>query len=125
VGAATDQVTAEVAVPLNDAANCNWPPMVAVAGLGVTVNEGEVYLAVTVVLALIDTVQVTVVEEAHPLHEAKVLLPEVAGAVSVTDVPALYVRVKLVLPLVALLLSAGVTVTATPLAGLVEFTVRT
>jgi hypothetical protein len=62
---------------------------VAVAGLGVTVNEGELYLAVTVVLALIATVQVTVVVVAHPVHEAKVLLPEVAGAVSVTDVPEL------------------------------------
>jgi hypothetical protein len=35
------------------------------------------------------------------------------------------VRVKLVVPLVALLLSAGVTLMATPLAGLVEFTLST
>jgi hypothetical protein len=40
-------------------------------------------------LAFIATVQVTVLAVAHPVHEAKVLLPEVVGAVSVTDVPAL------------------------------------
>lgn len=34
-------------------------------------------------------------------------------------------RVKLVVPFALLVLSAGVTVIATPLAGLVEFTVRT
>jgi hypothetical protein len=33
-------------------------------------------------------VQVTVLALAHPLHEAKVLPPEAAGAVSVTEVPA-------------------------------------
>jgi heme exporter protein D len=55
----------------------------------VTVIEGEAYLAVTVVLAFSVTVQVTVVVVAHPVHEAKALLPDVAGAVSVTDVPAL------------------------------------
>jgi hypothetical protein len=69
------------------------------------------------------TVQVTVLADVHPVHEEKVLLPDEAGAVSVTEVPELYVRVKLVLPFVALLLSAGETVMATPLAGLVEFTV--
>jgi hypothetical protein len=53
------------------------------------------------------------------------LLPEVAGAVSVTVVPELYVRVKLVVPFAAPLLSAGETVMATPLAGLVESIVRT
>jgi hypothetical protein len=82
-------------------------------------------LAVTVVLAVIDTVQVTVLAEVQPVHEEKVLLPEVEGAVKVTEVPELYVRVKLVVPLAALLLSAGETVMATPLAGLVESTVRT
>jgi hypothetical protein len=40
-------------------------------------------------LAFIATVQVTVVEEVHPLHEEKLLLPEVAGAVNVTDAPVL------------------------------------
>jgi len=78
-----------------------------------------------VVLAVIDTVQVTVLAEVQPVHEEKVLLPEVEGAVKVTEVPELYVRVKLVVPLAALLLSAGETVMATPLAGLVESTVRT
>ena len=43
----------------------------------------------TVALAFIATVQVTVLELLHPVHEENVLLPEVAGAVSVTDVPAL------------------------------------
>jgi hypothetical protein len=76
-------------------------------------------------LAVIDTVQVTVLAEVQPVHEEKVLLPEVAGAVSVTVVPELYVRVKLDVPFPALLLSAGETVMATPLAGLVESTVRT
>jgi hypothetical protein len=44
---------------------------------------------VTVVLAVIDTVQVTVLAEVQPVHEEKVLLPEVAGAVKVTEVPVL------------------------------------
>jgi hypothetical protein len=35
------------------------------------------------------TVQATVLAVAHPVQEAKVLLPAVAGAVSVMDVPAL------------------------------------
>jgi hypothetical protein len=39
-------------------------------------------------LAFIATVQVTVLAEVQPVHEEKVLLPEVAGAVSVTDAPA-------------------------------------
>jgi len=46
-------------------------------------------LAVTVALAFIVTVQVVVLEVAHPVHEEKLLLPAVAGAVSVTVVPAL------------------------------------
>jgi hypothetical protein len=77
----------------------------------------------TVVLAFKVTLQVTVLAVVHPLQEVNVLLPDVAGAVSVTAVPELYVRVKLVLPLAALLLSAGVTPIATPLAGLAEATV--
>ena len=68
---------------------------------------------------------VTVLAVVQPVHEEKMLAPEVAGAVRVTAVPALYVREKLVDPLAALLLSAGETVMATPLAGLAEFTVRT
>ena len=82
-------------------------------------------MAVTVVLAVIDTVQVTVLAEVQPVHEEKVLLPEVAGAVSVTVVPELYIRVKLVVPFAALLLSAGETAIVTPLAGSVESTVST
>jgi hypothetical protein len=34
-------------------------------------------------------VQVTVLAEVQPVHEEKVLLPEVAGAVKVTEVPVL------------------------------------
>ena len=44
-------------------------------------------MAVTVVLAFTVTLQVTVLAVVHPVHELKVLAPEVAGAVSVTDVP--------------------------------------
>ena len=80
-------------------------------------------MAVTVVLALSVTLHVAVVVEVHPDQEEKVLEPAVAGAVSVTAAPALYVRVKLVEPLLALLLSLGVTVIATPLVGLAELTV--
>ena len=39
-GADTDQVTAVEAVPAMAAANCTWPPIVAAAGLGVTVTAG-------------------------------------------------------------------------------------
>jgi hypothetical protein len=46
-------------------------------------------LAVTVIPAFIVTVQVTVLAVVHPLHEAKVLPPAVAGAVSVTVDPEL------------------------------------
>jgi hypothetical protein len=59
----------------------------------------------------------------HPLHETKLSIPDVAGAVSVTATPELYVRTKLVLPLPAPLMSAGLTWIATPLLGLTEFTV--
>src|SRR5271157_3623368 len=88
-GAATDQVTDELAVPETRAVNCCVAPIVTVTGLGVTTTTGTTKLAVTVVLALIVTVQVTVLALAHPLHEAKVLPPDAAGAVSVTKVPAL------------------------------------
>jgi hypothetical protein len=43
---------------------------------------------VTVVLAFIVTLQVTVLAVVHPVHEVKVFAPERASAVSVTDVPA-------------------------------------
>jgi hypothetical protein len=39
-------------------------------------------------LAFIAIVQVTVLAEVQPVQEEKVLPPEVAGAVSVTEVPA-------------------------------------
>jgi hypothetical protein len=42
-----------------------------------------------VVLALRETVQIAAVAVVHPVHEENVLLPEVAGAVSVTAVPEL------------------------------------
>jgi hypothetical protein len=41
------------------------------------------------VLALSVTLQVTVLDVAHPVQETNALPPEVAGAVKVTDVPAL------------------------------------
>jgi hypothetical protein len=75
-------------------------------------------------LAVIATVQVTVLLLVQPVHEEKLLPPEVAGAVSVTDVPELYVSVKLVVPVVLPPLSAGEAPIATPLTGLVEFTVK-
>jgi hypothetical protein len=46
-------------------------------------------LTVTVVSAFKVIVQVTVEDVVHPLHETELLLPEAAGAVNVTDVPAL------------------------------------
>ena len=97
-----------------------------VAGVTVTVGVvfGEAKVAVTVVLALIVTWQTAVAAVVHPAHEEKVLLPAFAGAVTVTTVPELYVRVKVALPFVAPLLSAGETVMLTPVAGLTEFTVR-
>jgi hypothetical protein len=69
------------------------------------------------------TVQISCEVELHPLQLAKVFVPDVAGAVSVTLVPLLYVRVKLLLPAALPLLSTGETPIATPLAGLVELTV--
>jgi hypothetical protein len=80
---------------------------------------------VVVVLAFNVTSQVTVLEVVHPVQDENALPPAEAGAVSVTVVPGAYVRVKLVLPLDALLMSAGETLIETPLAGLVELTVST
>jgi len=92
----------------------------------VTAAGGTANVAVTVVLAVRVTVQVTVLTVAHPVHEKNVLLlPAKVGAVSVTAAPALYVRVKLEEPLAAPLLSLGVTAMATPLGGVAELTVRT
>jgi hypothetical protein len=79
---------------------------------------------VTVVLLLIVTLQLMVLALVHPLHEANGFPLAVAGAVKVTAAPESYVRVKLVVPFPLLLTSLGETVMATPLEGLVEFTVR-
>jgi hypothetical protein len=80
---------------------------------------------VTVVSLLIVTLQVSALAFVHPLHEANGFPLAVAGAVRVTAVPESYVRVKLVEPFPAPVTSLGETVIATPLEGLVEFTVRT
>jgi hypothetical protein len=69
-------------------------------------------------------VHVAPLVDEHPVQEAKVFVPEVAAAVSVTLVPELYVSENAVLPDASPLLSFGATVTTTALAGLVEFTVR-
>jgi hypothetical protein len=53
-------------------------------------------LAVTVVSAFNVTPHVTVLADAQPDHEEKTLEPDVAGAVSVKDVPGLYEWEKLV-----------------------------
>jgi hypothetical protein len=71
------------------------------------------------------TVQVSADACVHPLHDWKELALEVAAVVSVTEVPALYVRVKVVVPPAALLLSAGLTAMVAPLEGEVELTVST
>lgn len=78
-----------------------------------------------VVFAFNVTLQVTVLDVVHPDHALNACVPADAGAVIVTDVPALYVRLKLALPFPAPLLSAGATVIETPVVGLVVFTVST
>jgi hypothetical protein len=80
---------------------------------------------VTVVFAFSVTLQVSVLAVVHPVHALKVSLPEAAGAVKVTAVPASYIRVKLAVPFPEPLLSAGVTAIATPVAGSAVFTVST
>jgi hypothetical protein len=80
---------------------------------------------VTVVLPLIVTLQVSVLALVHPVHEAKGFPLAVVGAVRVTAAPESYVRVKPVVPFPAPVTSLGETVIATPLEGLVEFTVST
>ena len=82
-------------------------------------------MAVTVVLALIVSVQVAPLVLVHPLQEANGFPPAVDGAVRVTEVPESYVNVKLVVPLPALLVSLGDAVMVTPVEGLAESTVRT
>jgi hypothetical protein len=75
--------------------------------------------------AFIVTVQLLPDVLLQPVHELKVLLPDVAGAVNVTDVPLLKVRVNWVEPLPCPFLSLGLTVIGTPLPGFVEATVNT
>jgi hypothetical protein len=60
----------------------------------------------------------------HPVHPESGFPLAVAGAVRVTAIPESYVRVKPVVPFPWPLTSLGETVIATPLEGLVEFTVR-
>jgi hypothetical protein len=79
---------------------------------------------VTVSFAFITTVHTAPAADEHPLHEVNVFVPEVAGAVSETLAPALYVSESPVVPDARPLLSFGDTVMPTPLAGFVEFTVR-
>jgi hypothetical protein len=77
-----------------------------------------------VVAALIVAVHVVVVALVQPVHELNLFPEALLGAVRVTDVPALYVRVKPVESFPALLLSFGDTAMATALFGFEEFTVR-
>jgi hypothetical protein len=79
---------------------------------------------VIVVFAVNVTLQIVPVVVVHPVHEEKVSVPEVEGAVRLIAVPELYVRLKLVVPPVLLLLSAGEAEIATPLDGFVESTLR-
>jgi hypothetical protein len=62
--------------------------------------------------------------DVHPVHDPKTLDPAIEGAVRLTLVPLLYIRVKLVLPELLPLLSTTETPMPTPLAGLVELTVK-
>ena len=82
-------------------------------------------MATTVRLAFIVTVHTVPDVESHPVQLEKLLPPEVDGAVRLTEVPSLYVRVNGVVPLPALLMSVGLTAICAPLAGFVEFTVST
>src|SRR5258708_38476740 len=96
VGAVTVHATVEsvTAGPVTAAMNCCVALIKAEAGLGVTLTvetAGGAYVAVTVAAAFMVTLQVTVVVLVHPLHDENLVPPAVAGAVSVTPVPALYV----------------------------------
>jgi hypothetical protein len=79
-------------------------------------------LAVTVVFAVKVTLHVVPVLVVQPLHEENVSVPDVAGAVSITAVPELYIRLNSVVPLELPLLSAGEAEMATPADGFVEAT---
>jgi hypothetical protein len=76
------------------------------------------------VSALIVRLHVIEFAVAHPVQDAKVFLPTVAGAVNVTEAPALYLSVNDVVPLAVPLLSDAEAPTTTPLDGFVEFTVN-
>jgi hypothetical protein len=80
-------------------------------------------MALTVVLDVAVRKHVAPTLDVHPLHFSKISRPCVAGAVSVTFVPAAYDSVKLLLPDVTPFASAGLTVTGTFVVGSVEFTV--
>lgn len=62
-------------------------------------------------------VQMAPFAEVQPVHDEKELPLAVKGAVKVAVVPALYVSVKLVFPLLVWLLSAGEAAIDTPLEG--------
>ena len=110
--------------PVTVTLNCSELPIMTVEFPGVSVRvTADLYCAVTVVLAETVKLQVPPDAEVHPLHPLKTSLPSEAGAVSVNTVPAVYVSVKLLVPLVFASLSAGLAVMATPLVGSVEFTV--
>jgi hypothetical protein len=76
--------------PVTVAVNCSGCPIVAFPLAGETWIDGPPYAAVTVVFAVIVTLHVTAgLPEVllQPDQPLKVLLPEVAGAVSTTFVP--------------------------------------
>lgn len=75
--------------------------------------------------ALMVTAQVVPLVDTQPVHDEKELPPAVEGAVKVTAVPEMYVSVKLAVPLVVRLLSAGkVPMVTAVLEGFKEFTVN-
>jgi hypothetical protein len=82
-------------------------------------------LAVTVVLLLIVTLQVSALALVHPLHEENGFPLAVVGAIRFSTVPEPYVSVKGVVPVWARLVLPTVYEIVTPLEGLVELTVRT
>lgn len=92
-GAATDQATAllKLPVPVTVAVNWTWVPIVAVLGeIAIEPIDAVLYFAVTVVLEFMTTVQTFALGDAvHPDQEEKTLAPDEEGAVSVTLVPAL------------------------------------
>jgi hypothetical protein len=93
-GAATLQVTvlSVTLAPATVAENWTVVPIVAVVVPGVTVTvdtDSGPKVAVTVVAAFIVTLHVVVLVVVQPVHAENLLLPVVAGAVSVTAAPEL------------------------------------